>query len=220
MTSEDSGAEATVSGSKPSLPSAASQNRNPFRDPFSTPSKRKVSRPSSVVVVDDLPAGEEPTLDYNDIKDIAFRSYEFYKVRNDRKGLLVKVLYHMNPEWRRYIITQIMPTGEENSWLQIRRALAAIRVDIGYLTDMDDEAFENISKFARLFLMWWECRKTDTARGFRVTNLNKASEDAVAFCEFFAFLHQSLQCYQAPLRGNGVGEKAAFKHNVMAMSKT
>ncbi|KAI9840497.1 MAG: hypothetical protein M1838_004027 [Thelocarpon superellum] len=212
MTSDDSAGEDSASVSVEPGPS----HGNPFREPKSagvgaetlhrTPPlrhsrlrQRLQDASETVEVVDPIAVDDEEELDYSDAEAINKRPYAYYQKRQDRMGMLVKLVNNMNTPRREELVRRIAVVPVEDLRPEVWHALKAIRDNRKRIRGADDRTFEELSRFARLYLTWYDCHKRSVEEGWPLKIINRALQDAGQFAPFQRSLRHILQSYSSDL---------------------
>ncbi|KAI9826656.1 MAG: hypothetical protein M1832_006252 [Thelocarpon impressellum] len=225
MTSDSSGPEKGPGSRIRTPPGSRPDSDNPLRAPVMGTGtgkarvKRPLNHPVKVIVMGGSISGadndasavgkapdEEDSESYSDAKAIDLKSYEFYEKKGDRKGLLVKIVYHMTPKKRDEIISRVSLVKELDIRFETWDALDCIRDDRQNLAGMDKGTFEYVSRFARLYLMWHECLRRKLELGWPKAAIHRARKNRAEFHRFFIFLRKILEKYDDAMSD---GERAS-----------
>ena len=182
----------------------------PDEDPFARDRKADVKfkvppMPSNIIDIESTSASSEendlvstpkklPEL-WETVK-IGRLSSNYLQERQDRKRLLIWIIYRMQPEHRRQMITQT--TGQDSASLRdiVWECMKKMKSHGHRLRGYDEDDSSGYMRLANLYITWTKCMLSSEEDGVLVKNINIALEDRDGFELFCSFLKETLRPYQ------------------------
>ena len=133
----------------------------------------------------------EHSLDFVKKKSIAF-----YEGREDRDGLLIKLISTMDAKLRDGFLVPYACQVDRDSFKEIVIAgLEGIRDHTSHRRGFDNNTFLQHKKIARAYLCWWECKKRHYEDQYDPKTVQEAMADRQGIRDFYRVVKRAIRPY-------------------------